>query len=105
MVSIDISALPAQTFQVVLDGQDCSVKLYSRAGSLYMDLAAAGMDICAGAICLNAVSITQFRSPYFKGSLYFIDTKGSAAPRWEELGTRFILIYLSEGEELPEGLL
>ena len=32
----------------------------------------------------------------FRGELYFIDTTGSLDPQWQELGSRFILVYRDE---------
>lgn len=100
MKEIPLNPLPAQRFQIILGGVDCDVKLYSRLGSLYLNLAVNGIDVCMGAICLDGASIVQFKSPYFKGSLHFLDLEGATPPVWRGLGSRYVLLYAEEGETL-----
>lgn len=38
MQLINLSAIPAQQFNIVLDGLNCTIKLYQRDARLYMDL-------------------------------------------------------------------
>lgn len=105
MQIIPLRAIPAQVLQVVLDGQECTISLYWRWGRLYMDLDAGAAAVCRGALCQNGASITQYPSITFSGSLHFWDTLNrQAAPRYEELGGRFILVYLAAGETAPESL-
>lgn len=104
MQVINISAFPSQEFTVVLDGQECTISLYTRLGKMYLDLTAGAIPICAGAICQYGTEILQSRNPGFKGTLYFWDNEGTSAPAWEGIGTRYFLLYASDGEELPERL-
>lgn len=105
MLRIDIEANPAQTFQVLLDGQECTISLFQRLGKMYLDLMVGDTVICQGAICQYGADILQFRTPYFKGSLRFYDTIGARAPEWHGVGSRYFLLYFSEGEEIPKELL
>ena len=105
MQKINISPRPNQSVQAVLDGQNCVIRLYQREKHLYLDLQAAGRTIRSGAICRNGVEILQFRSPHFKGGLHFFDQSGTADPHWQELGSRYLFVYLKEGAAVPPALL
>jgi len=104
MKTIPISAIPAQRFQVVLDGQYCTITIRQKGQRLYLDLSVADARVCVGAICIHGADVIQSPSPHFSGSLHFLDLTGQAPPQWAELGSRFVLIYLSAGEEVPEAL-
>ena len=105
MQVIPLRAIPAQEFQVVLDGQDCTISLYWRWGRLYLDLTVGAEPVCRGALCQCGAGVTQFPSVAFSGSLHFWDVLGKLdAPRYDGLGERFILVYLSAGEDVPESL-
>ena len=101
MIRIYPSALPAQTFYVVLDGQYCTMSLYQKSERLYMDLAVGASDVFKGAICLNGADIVQSPSTSFSGSLHFFDRRGNSPPHWSGLADRFMLIYVGNDEELP----
>ena len=106
MQQINISAIPAQTFNVVLHGQYCTISLYWRQERLYLDLAVGAEVVCQGAVCQNRADILQSKSRYFAGTLHFFDLEGDAPPHWAGLHTgadgRFMLLYLEDGEEMPE---
>ena len=105
MQIIPIRAIPAQSLQVVLDGQECTITLFWRWGHLYMDLLVGTEIICRGAVCRNGAAIVQAASADFSGSLHFWDTRGKQKePGYKELGERFILVYMSAGEALPDAL-
>lgn len=105
MQTIPLRAIPSQELQVVLSGQDCTIFLYWRWGRLYLDLTVGEVPICRGAVCQCGASVVQFPSVYFAGSLHFWDVLGKqSAPKYDELGSRFILVYIPEGEGLPEAL-
>ncbi|MDR2947129.1 MAG: hypothetical protein LBV79_10335 [Candidatus Adiutrix sp.] len=69
-----------------------------------MDVLANGSAVCRGAVCENRADVVQSPTPFFKGSLHFLDTEGDRPPHWEGLGSRYRLLYVAAGEELPEGL-
>jgi len=112
MQEIPLSAVPAQTFQIVLAGQSCALKIYTLTGydfsdptlsvpntNIYMDLTANGEVITATQICLNERRLLLNRQYLgFIGDLMFIDTQGSDDPQYTGLGTRWQLIYLEAAD-------
>lgn len=48
MENITLSALAAQTFQVVLDDQQCRITLYQRGRRMYLDLEVDSETVCRG---------------------------------------------------------
>lgn len=110
MQIIPLNATPAQTFNILLDGQKCTITLYWRQVRFYLDLAVGNTPICVGAICQNRASIVQStaqgltQAQSFAGSLHFFDSTGDAPPHWQGLGSRFQLLFIPEGEPLPEEL-
>lgn len=104
MMQIPLQAVPAQRFQVVLDDQNCTLALYDRGGRLYADLDVDSDAVFRGAICRYGADIVQSSTLRFSGSLHFYDTQGTHDPKYEGLGSRFILLYLSDGEEVPAAL-
>lgn len=107
-----IGAVPAQTFQTVLSGQNCSFSLYTRTGydfndltlntvntNLYMDLTVNGVSITTGAICLNEKRLLINRQYFgFIGDLMFVDTQGTEDPQYAGLGTRWQLVYVEAAD-------
>ena len=101
---IPLQPIPAQTLQVVLDGQDCTLSFYWRWGRMYADVSVGATPVCKGMLCLHCVKVNINPSISFSGSLYFVDTQAQDAPQWEGLNDRWLLIYLSDGESLDEAL-
>jgi hypothetical protein len=108
MQQIPLSPTPAQTFNVVLADQYCTISVYWRQARLYLDLDAGGAAVCRGAVCQNRADVLQSKSQVFAGTLHFFDREGDRPPRWERLHTgasgRWMLVYLEDGEEIPEVL-
>ena len=104
MESITLSALPAQTFQAILDDQQCRISLYQRGRRMYLDLDVDDEPVCRGAICQNRESVVQSPTRLFSGSLHFWDTLGDEPPQYDRIGSRFLLLYVADGEELPDAL-
>ena len=101
---IPLAQIPAQTVNMVLNGQSCTIRLYWRQTRLYLDLRVGPAVVCKGAICQNRASIVQSVTPLFEGSLHFYDTRGDCPPRHEGLGERWFLVYVSEDSPMPEPL-
>jgi hypothetical protein len=93
MLYIQVQALPAQTFQVVLDGQECTISLYQRVGRMFLDLAVGDVGIRKGAICQHNADVIQSESRFFSGNLRWLDTRGQRPPEWQGIGDRFFLVY------------
>lgn len=104
MQEIPLQQYPAQELQVILDGQECTIKIYWRFGRLFCDLWVGETQITGGAVCMNGASIVQVTNSNFSGSLHFFDLLGDLPPQWNGLGARWVLTYLAEGEEVPAAL-
>jgi hypothetical protein len=97
---IPLQAIPAQALAVILDGQNCDIRLYWRS-RLYIDLDVDGENIFCGQKVLDKVPLPLFRYQAFKGRLIFadmLDLKTPQNPQHSELGGRYKLIYLSEAD-------
>ena len=110
MQTIPLRATANQTLQVVLDGQDCSLRIYTRTLSdggdtLFCDLDIAQRPVFYGAICLDGLPLPLYPWLGMSGRLVFVDMQGTAAPHWSGLGSRWQLVYLSpaEAEAYAEG--
>ena len=92
---IPIVAVPSQSFTIQLGGQNCAINIYQLATGLYFDLAVNNQSIVNTMICLNLVGLVREEYLGFVGQLAFVDTKGNSDPTYDELGTRYQLIYQS----------
>lgn len=101
IVEIPVSNEPNKTYKVLLENQECTIKLYQKGKNLFLDLQVGAEQICYGAICLNLVPIVQVSSAYFSGNFVFVDPLGDTAPQFEGLGERYFLVYFTEDEKLP----
>lgn len=101
MTEIPLIAYPSRKFQIILDGQDCTIKIYQKWNNVYLDLTVNTTPVAIGAICLLATSIVLHAQSVFRGYLFFIDMDGKEAPQWSDLGTRWRLLYYSQSEEIP----
>lgn len=105
MVKIPLKSIPNQSFKVVLDGQNCQIKIYYRFTNTYLDLICNDVNIINGAICRNRAGIVTKATNDFKGQLHFVDLLGDNDPHWQGFGSRFSLLFVPESEETPRGLL
>lgn len=99
MKTIPLSSVPSQTLKVVLDNQDCEISVLMRGQHLYLDLTVNGITIQRGAILLDSVSAIQIPTRNFLGTLAIVDTQGNDAPRFDGLGSRWLLCYWSVGDD------
>ena len=104
MVKIPLENIPSQKLRVVLDGQNCTLLIYYRFGNIYLDLYVGDEVVQQGAICPNRASIITRANSIFTGSLHFLDLLADDPPDYNLYNDRFILLYVAEGEALPEGL-
>ena len=104
MQVIPVSALPNQTFNIVLDGQYCTISLRWKQKRLYLDLDVDSIAVRRGAVCENRADILQSPTVLFRGSLHFWDNEGDTPPEWARLDSRYFLLYVSKDEDLPESL-
>jgi hypothetical protein len=93
---LPLKALPAQTFQATLGGQECEVSLQQMATGLFASLSVSGAQIIAGRYCCDRVGWVRYDYLGFAGWLYFVDTQGGSDPNYAGLGSRYILVYESD---------
>lgn len=105
MKKIQLKNVPNQKFKIVLDGQNCQIKIYYRFGSMFLDLSCNDVLIISGAICRNRAGIVTKATNNFKGQLHFVDLLGDSDPHWQGFGNRFSLLFVPDNEPTPRGLL
>lgn len=99
MIRIPLSNLSNQRFNVVLDGQNCTVTLKQNGAALYLSLAVDQVDVVTNHICNNDSPIPIFKTTAFSGCLVFHDVLGDSHPDYSGLSDRYYLVYLAEGEK------
>lgn len=101
MLEIPLIAFPDQELLITLGGQNCTISVYQRDDYTYLDLIVGQETIVQGAICMPITAIVQ-KPANFRGQLYMWDSASpddaQALAKWEELGTRFKLVYATEDE-------
>jgi hypothetical protein len=98
MLQVPLQAVANQQITTLLAAQTCQIAVYQKSQGLFVDLAVNGKNISTGILALNGVSICPFSYADFSGYLFFADLQGSDDPSYEYLGTRFVLIYMTEAE-------
>jgi hypothetical protein len=118
MQIVPLNPVPSQTQQIVLDGQNVLLNVYTLYANAYFSglgvLGTAGlyMDVTVGTseenptgavantrICLNETRVLldcQYQG--FEGDFAFVDTQGSDDPVYTGLGSRFVLVYLEAAD-------
>lgn len=109
MMIVPLRAEPNQSLQIVLAGQNCTLRFVTRDGVLYSDLAMSGGDgwslVWAGVACRERVGLKLYPYQAFRGQLVFVDLQGDGDPEWTGLGDRWRLVYLSEEDIASYGQL
>lgn len=92
-VVIPLQALPDQTVQAYLSGQNCTLRFYQRTFGLYMDMFVANAPLLYGEQCFNMNKLVRNDYYGFIGDIYFFDTDGVDDPYYTGLGSRYVLLY------------
>lgn len=99
MIVIPLQPIPAQTFNVTLNGQACTISLYQKGDYFFMDLSVNGGVIRQCRMVLNRVWFVRYAYLGFVGDLVMFDTQGTnESPTYYGLGTRYQLYYLTPAE-------
>jgi hypothetical protein len=115
MKQINLSAVPSQTVNVVLAGQNCQIAIYQKqpvvdvygvAAGLFLDLVVNNVPITTGVKCLDRARLLLDRQYLgVVGDFMFLDTTGTgppdfmgSPPDYTGLGSRFLLIYLEASD-------
>lgn len=116
MKVVPLSAVPSQTLQIVLGGQNCSISVYIKTGAdladqtlqtpkqqTYMDLGYNGITVTTTALCLDQEQVLLDRQYLgFVGDFMFVDTQGNDDPVYTGFGTRWVLLYLEAADLVTE---
>lgn len=98
MKIIPISAVPSQTFNIVLAGQNCSMSIFQKSDDVYLDLAVSNTPIVQGVLCVDRVKVVRHGYLGFIGDISFVDLQGASDPDYNGFGTRYRLIYLEASD-------
>ena len=98
MIRVPLLALPDQRIQMILGGQDVTLRAYTRDGHLYTDLDVSDAAVWRGFISRNCVPCKLYTHLPFSGQLVFVDMQGTQDPEWQSLGGRWLLVYLTDAE-------
>jgi hypothetical protein len=93
MQVIPLQPVESQAFSIVLNGQNCDIRVYQLSTGLYFDLTSNGIVICTTRLCVNCVPIVRNPVSGFIGDFTFIDIIATDNPDYLGLGTGFILVY------------
>ncbi len=93
MQVIPLQAVPNQSLRVNLNGQVCSINVYTLTTGLYLDLYVLGAPIIEGQLCVDRAILVREAYLGFSGDLGFVDTQGTDDPVYTGLGNRFQLVY------------
>jgi hypothetical protein len=90
---IPLQAIPAQTVNILLAGQNCQISVFQKGEKMYLTLIANSKLLLSSIICRNRVKIVRYPYLGFVGDLVFIDNAGNSDPLYTGLGSRFKLVY------------
>jgi hypothetical protein len=103
MLIVPLQAVPSQVVAVTLGGQNCTLNVYQKIGSLYCDVLVNHVLIIGGVICQNRNRIVRDLYLGFIGDLIFIDNQSNTDPVYTGLGTQYSLAYLELSDLQGQG--
>lgn len=98
MLEISLEPVKGQTLHVSLSGQRVTLRINQRTSGMFIDIGVDEIWIAQGVLCLNCNRLVRYPHLKFSGDLFFVDTKGSCDPIYDELGTRYKLFYATAEE-------
>lgn len=99
---VPVQSVANQTFNVAISGQNATLNIYQKLSGLYMDVLVNDAPIISGVICENLNRIVRSLYLGFVGDFVWLDTQGASNPSYSELGSRYVLVYLTLAD-LPGG--
>lgn len=90
---IPLAATPLQTLAVQLGDQSCRVAIRQRRTGVFVDLYEQDRPVALGVKALDRVVLVRGPALQFDGRLFFVDTQGNEPPRYDGLGTRWLLLW------------
>lgn len=103
-VQVTLQPVASQQVQTVLGGQQCQIAVYVKNQCMFLDMMVNGKQVIYAVQCKNLVSLIPTAYLGFVGWLMFIDTQGREDPKYTGLGSRWQLLYLTEGDLTTYGL-
>lgn len=100
MKYIPISAVPCQKMDITLSQQECVISIYQKSGLIYLDLIVSGAPVTYASLARDRVKLVRSIYKHFIGNLMFVDTQGESDPAYTGFNSRWLLIYLEDGDEL-----
>ena len=79
MIEIPLTPYPDQALQIDLGGQACTIRVFERAGFMYMDLTVRCTKTLKGALCQPTTPIIPETVRGFSGQFYVIDDAAATA--------------------------
>lgn len=104
MVEVPLIATPNQELSIELEEQDCTIQVRQLGNYTYLTLWVDSTLIVENAICMPGVAILQGYIQGFNGNFVLVDgsdPNNQQLSDYTELGSRFLLLYLTE-EEINE---
>lgn len=95
---VPLQAKPAQSISVVLGGQSCKIVLRHKSTGLFFDLYIDDRPVVLCRICLDRTRLIRQKYFGFSGDLFFVDTQGTNDPEYNSIGTRYLLMYVTDEE-------
>jgi hypothetical protein len=98
MLVIPTQPIASQVLNVVLENQQCTIRLYQKSTGLYFDLLVNTAPVVAGVLCQADNFLVRYAYLGFRGDLVFYDLTpergGTGNVASAELGSRYFLAYL-----------
>lgn len=104
MVEVPLIATPNQELSIELEEQDCTIQVRQLGNYTYLTLWVDSTLIVENAICMPGVAVLQGYIRGFSGNFVLVDSsdpENQQLSDYTELGSRFLLLYLTE-EEINE---
>ena len=98
MLTISTQPIASQVIRTVIGAQNFQIFIYQKSVGMFVDVSVNGEVIVAGIIARDAVPIVCRTYTGVIGNLLFTDTQGYSDPVYGELGSRYVLIYLTDAE-------
>ena len=93
LLTIPLQAVPDQTVQVYLAGQNCTLRCYQRRYGYFVDLYLNNVPVRYGMEAHNLYKIIRDEYLGVVGNFYFYDTQGFSDPQYAGVGSRYVLLY------------
>lgn len=100
MLEIPIQPTPSQVVKVVLSSQNFQILLQQKDQGIFVDINVNGTDVSTGTVARDGVPLISQDYAGVAGNVLFVDTQGYSDPNYADLGTRYVLLYLTADEYL-----